>query len=231
MPVPDESLSFLLFGLLLGIQHTLEPDHVAAVSTIVSQARGIRRSSLLGSLWGLGHTASLFVVAFIILAFKLTISDEFGMVFELLVGVMLVALGVEVVRRVLRGKIRIHVHTREGGAVLGLLHSHTRTESHQHAHRSVLVGMMHGLAGSGALILLMLTAVDTIALGLLFVLSFGLGLMLGMALISALMALPLKLTRSYALFNGGIRLAAGLGSVGIGLTLIYQIAVLDHLLL
>jgi len=202
-------LSLLGLGLLLGLEHALDADHVVAVSTLVSQTKSIKRSSLFGVFWGLGHTTTLFVVGLLILVFKLAIPPRLALSFEFLVGVMLVALGLDVLRKVWREDPHIHTHQHEDGVTHTHLHSHADDGGHHHQHRSFLVGLVHGLAGSSALMLLVLTTVDSVWLGVIFILVFGAGTIVGMLITSTLIALPFKWMTNFAGIDRILRLAAG----------------------
>ena len=212
-------------GLLLGIQHALDPDHLIAVSTIVSEQRNFKWASLIGAFWGLGHTTTLFIVGLLVIGLRVTIPPRLGNGLELLVALMLVILGVNVLRKSF-GAERVHLHT----------HSHNpETHAHFHVHenpkqdhghghpfkamrRPFIVGMVHGLAGSAALMLLVLSTIESPLGGLLYIVIFGLGSMGGMLLLSGIIGLPFILTaQRFTLMNRWIRVVAGIASVGFGL--------------
>jgi sulfite exporter TauE/SafE len=224
-------LSLLGLGLLLGLEHALDADHVVAVSTLVSQTKSIKRSSLFGVFWGLGHTTTLFVVGLLILVFKLAIPPRLALSFEFLVGVMLVALGLDVLRKVWREDPHIHTHQHEDGVTHTHLHSHADDGGHHHQHRSFLVGLVHGLAGSSALMLLVLTTVDSVWLGVIFILVFGAGTIVGMLITSTLIALPFKWMTNFAGIDRILRLAAGVISVGLGVVIMIRIGFINGLFL
>jgi sulfite exporter TauE/SafE len=213
----------VFFGFLLGIKHALDADHIVAVTTIVSRSRSLLRSALVGLSWGIGHTVTLFVVGFGVLVFKLTIPDRLALSMELVVGVILVLLGVPLIKQLVGGS---HVHWHQHGDKRHL-HSHSHDEApshdHQYIRRSLLVGMVHGLAGSGALTLLVLSAMSSVVQGLFFLLLFGIGSILGMLLFSGLISLPFRLTARRSLrLNLWVQGAAGLISVLLGLSIIWQ---------
>jgi sulfite exporter TauE/SafE len=224
-------LSLLGLGLLLGLEHALDADHVVAVSTLVSQTKSIKRSSLFGVFWGLGHTTTLFVVGLLILVFKLAIPPRLALSFEFLVGVMLVALGLDVLRKVWREDPHIHTPQHEDGVTHTHLHSHADDGGHHHQHRSFLVGLVHGLAGSSALMLLVLTTVDSVWLGVIFILVFGAGTIVGMLITSTLIALPFKWMTNFAGIDRILRLAAGVISVGLGVVIMIRIGFINGLFL
>lgn len=154
----------LLFGFLLGMEHALEADHVVAVSTMVSQTQSLFRASLTGISWGIGHTLTLLVAGLVVLFFKVNIPEGVALSLEFVVGVVLVSLGGEILWGYRRKKVHAHPH-RHGGRVHDHFHSYARSDDHGHDHhppsfgKACLVGMIHGLAGSAALMLLVLTTV------------------------------------------------------------------------
>ncbi len=210
------------FGFLLGIKHALDADHIVAVTTIVSRSRSVLRSVLVGLSWGVGHSLVLFVVGFGVLVFKLSIPARLALSMEFVVGVMLVLLGVSVIRRLRIAHVHLHEH---GGREH--LHSHSHEEAprhnHQHVRRPLLIGMVHGLAGSGAITLLVLGAMSSVVEGLLFLALFGAGSILSMLLFSGLISLPFKLTAGlpYRL-NLWVQASAGIISVALGGFIMWQ---------
>lgn len=225
-------ISILVLGLLLGLKHATEPDHVAAVATIVSGQRSVLRSSLVGALWGMGHTSALFLAGGVILALRLTIPQSVAMVLEFLVGLMLVALGMRGFRRAARS-VSFHTHTHtHGDTVHAHLHIHAGPdEAHQHHHTALpmqcfWIGVMHGLAGTGAVTVLVLAAVPSTAAGLGYLLIFGLGSILGMMTMSAVMGIPFVLTAGrYDTVSLRIQQAAALASIVVGAMLMREMLV------
>lgn len=216
----------LFFGFLLGVRHALDADHIVAVTTIVSRSKSLIRSALVGLSWGIGHTLTLFIAGFLVLVFKLTIPDKLSLSMEFVVGVLLVLLGVPLVRRLIMSRPHIHLH--EHGDKRHL-HSHSHDESpehgHQHIRRPLLLGMVHGLAGSGALTLLVLSTMSSVAQGLIFLLVFGVGSILGMMLFSGLIGLPFKLISGHSLrLSLWFRGAAGFLSIVLGIFIMWQVA-------
>lgn len=218
-------LALMGLGFLLGLKHALDADHVVAVSTIVSRHRKLSKASLVGALWGLGHTTTLLVVGVAVLVFKLTIPERVAAGFELLVGIVLVALGLSVLWDLRRRRMHAHVH-RHGEHEHWHLHSHENSESHEHSHegrlglRPLLVGMVHGLAGSAALMLLVLSTVDSVWLGVLYILIFGIGSIAGMLVVSTVISLPVVVL---ARWQQGISLIAGLTSIVLGTALLVEL--------
>jgi len=198
-------MSTLLLGFLIGIYHALEVDHLAAVAALVSRKTSIKKSIKSASVWGLGHAITLFMFGAAAIIINTTIPQQLARWLELAVGLMLILLGLDVIRKMLRDKVHYHSHEHENGQEHFHAHSHrgeTGHVRHEHEHddkfplRSLFVGLMHGMAGSAALILLTLDKVENIWQGFLYMLLFGFGTILGMALISALIALPLRRSAS-----------------------------------
>lgn len=223
----------LTLGFSLGLRHALDPDHLVAVTTIVSEHKSLARSSLVGTFWGLGHTASLLVIGLVVILLKSSIPDSIALWMEMSVAMMLIVLGANVMWRVARErgfKIHTHEHEHDDQPTHEHVHFHSHSD-HDHRHRifrlgrrPFLVGMVHGVAGSAALTLGVLTTIPSITLGLVYIVVFGLGSVGGMLLMSALIGAPFAMTaRRFSKINGGIRLAAGLLSVMFGLMLAWKL--------
>ncbi len=231
-------IGLLGLGLILGLRHALDPDHIAAVSTIVSESRSVRRSSLIGTCWGLGHTMSLLVAGVLVIALKIQISDRLALWMEFAVALMLILLGLKAVLKPLRGW-RIHVHQHaHGGSSHSHVHLHRPSEEHAHQHRHLLrsgarpflVGMVHGMAGSAALMILVLATIPSALAGLIYIAVFGLGSVGGMLIMSSLISLPFILTRQrFNVLSQGLQVAVGLFSLGFGLFLSWQYGFHEHL--
>ena len=231
-------VGLLGLGLILGLRHALDPDHIAAVSTIVSESRSVRRSSLIGTCWGLGHTMSLLVAGVLVIALKIQISDRLALWMEFAVALMLILLGLKAVLKPLRGW-RIHVHQHaHGGSSHSHVHLHRPSEEHAHQHRHLirsgarpfLVGMVHGMAGSAALMILVLATIPSALAGLIYIAVFGLGSVGGMLIMSSLISLPFILTRQrFNVLSQGLQVAVGLFSLGFGLFLSWQYGFHEHL--
>jgi high-affinity nickel-transport protein len=190
-----------LVGLSLGKRHALEPDHLAAVSTLASDEHGGLRPSLrLGLFWGVGHTLSLLVVGGSLALLGAQMPPQLALVFELLVAVMIITLGLRaVLRAVAEGRAGFE-HTHAHG---GLTHTHAAPSEHLHvsrwtvATRPLLIGLMHGLAGSGALTALVMAELPTASARLSYIALFGAGSVLGMSLLTGLAGVPMmKLARA-----------------------------------
>jgi high-affinity nickel permease len=225
---PDLStFSILSIGFVLGLQHATEADHLAAVSTIVSEKKNLLTASLVGGLWGIGHTISLFAVGVLVIFLKLQISGVTESRLEACVGLMLVLLGLNALRKLFKAS-RVHLHAHEHD---GHLHSHVhvhRKDANEASHhrlspRSVVIGMVHGLAGSAALMLLIVPTINSSAIALLYILIFGIGSIGGMMAMSFLLGLPFHFTAGrFDFLNRGNRLAAGLFSLTLGFSIIYE---------
>src|SRR5581483_1977485 len=181
------------FGSLLGMRHALEPDHLAAVSTLVSRERSSASAALLGACWGLGHTCTLLVAGAALVLLRAEMPAHLADAFELVVALMLVALGVRAMYLAARqgpaGPPHVHRHGR-------VVHHHAGTPAHVHvghwtlARRPLLVGAVHGLAGSGALTALVLAELPSNTARLAYMALFGLGSTVGMAALSGLLGWP-----------------------------------------
>ncbi|MGH7807250.1 MAG: hypothetical protein ACRENT_04085, partial [Thermodesulfobacteriota bacterium] len=210
-------IATLGLGFILGLKHALDADHVVAVSTIVSEHKSLSKSSLIGAFWGLGHTASLFLIGLVVILLRLTIPPKLALLMELGVAIMLVLLGSNIIWKFFKGK-RLHGHTHEHD---GLAHTHIhlhegKEETHEHNHliklgsKPFLVGMVHGVAGSAALMLLVLTTIPSPLAGLLYILIFGIGSVGGMLIMSSLISLPFVFTANrFAVTNERIKALAG----------------------
>lgn len=221
-------LSILGLGLLLGLKHALDADHVVAVSTITSQTKSLKKAARIGAFWGLGHTTTLLVAGVIVLTFGLTIPRRIGLGFEFAVGIMLVVLGVRVLLRIRKDKIHVHRHEHDGDTHTHL-HAHASTPTHSHNHMSFAVGMVHGLAGSAALMLLVLATVRSLPLGILYIGIFGIGTMVGMAVVTALISLPFLAAARMRRLQTGLTCAAGLASIILGCTTMFEIGMVQKL--
>ncbi len=217
-------LTALFFGFLLGVKHALDADHIVAVTTIVSRSHSLLRSVLVGLSWGIGHTLTLFAAGFVVLVFKLTIPDRLALSMEFVIGVLLVLLGVPIIRQLVVNRAHVHLHQHEDKRHLHS-HSHHDTPEHDHRHirRPLLIGMAHGLAGSGALTLLVISTMSSVVQGLFFLLVFGIGSILGMLLFSGLISLPFRLSaRLSPRLTLWVQGAAGLISILLGLSIMWQ---------
>ena len=228
--------SVLGLGLLLGMQHALEADHLAAVSSVVSRRSGLRSISWHGAVWGIGHTLTLLVVAGTCIVLKTQLTDSTADVLELGVGFMLVGLGAHVLWRLWRDRVHFGTHEHADGTRHMHAHSHARDahrshhhSRHEHDHpeampwRTLLVGTMHGMAGSAALVVLAASSIESPWAGIAYVLLFGLGSVIGMAALSAIIAVPLTWSaRSLTVANRALQGFIGLATAGIGAHVIVE---------
>lgn len=224
------TVGILLIGLGIGLRHALDTDHLAAVSTIVSQRKNLFSSLLIGGLWGVGHTASLLLagVAVILLHFQL---EKYEKPLEFCVALMLIGLGSNVLYKLVRGG-RVHFHKHSHGG-----HSHVHPHLHdgkpepKHSHhglklgiRPLIVGMVHGLAGSAALMLGVLATIKSTAVAFAYIIIFGIGSIGGMMVMSVILSLPMHLTPDhFTKTNFALRALAGCFSLGFGLFMAYDI--------
>lgn len=216
-----------MIGFVLGLHHATEADHLAAVSTIVSEKKNVFTASLVGGMWGIGHTISLFAVGLVVIFLKLQISESVEAKLEGIVGIMLVALGANALRKLFQSK-KIHVHSHAHGGHEHL-HFHTHQDEkaekshHRFSPRSVAIGMIHGLAGSAALMLLIVPTIHEPLVAMMYILIFGAGSIGGMMVMSMLIGLPFHFTANrFDALNKGIRLCAGAFSLVLGGSIIYE---------
>ncbi len=200
------------------MRHALEPDHLAAVSTLVSRERSSVKAALLGVCWGLGHTAGLVVVGAVLVVLRAELPPRMADVFEMLVAIMLVVLGARAVQQALAQRTP-HQHHHHAFAV----HSHSGLPAHVHigawtlARRPLLIGAIHGLAGSGALTALVLTTLPTTSSRIAYMALFGLGSTIGMAALSGLLGWPLARLGAHHTVTRAISLVVGATSITLGL--------------
>ena len=251
-------VSILAVGFFLGMRHATDPDHVIAVTTIVSNQRNKARAALIGGFWGIGHTLTIFVVGTGIILFNLVIPVRVGLSMELSVAVMLIILGLMNIGGFLRaipaasldasdGSVIVHSHAHSHGETT---HSHPHvhvTEDHSHTSltrldqtfgnsglyqylRPFVVGVVHGLAGSAAVALLVLTTIRNYHWAIAYLLVFGVGTIAGMMLIT------MSIASAFTLVSGGrqkfsrrLAFASGLLSLGFGLFVAYQICFVNGL--
>lgn len=227
--------SILLLGLLLGLQHAIEADHLAAVASLTTRSRSLRDAARHGSAWGLGHALMLLLFGGGVLLVDGLISERLALWLETAVAVMLIALGLDVLWRLWRRRVHFHVHS-HGGHSHFHAHSHKPStdharDPHRHRHsrqlplRALLVGMMHGMAGSAALIVFALGSVQSPWQGLAYIAVFGLGSIIGMAMLAVAISLPLRWSaRSLTWAHNGMTLTLGLVTLAIGGLLLHQTA-------
>lgn len=253
-------LSIIALGFFLGMRHAVDPDHVIAVSTIVSRQPSLARSAGIGMFWGIGHTLTIFLVGAAIILFNLVIPPRIGLSMELSVGIMLILLGAMNVAGFLRSMPAsaslpappsvIHAHPHSHGDYVHI-HPHGHSpESHPHqpeqtplarldrifgklgvyqSLRPLVVGIVHGLAGSAAVALLVLTTIRNTRWALAYLLVFGMGTIAGMMLITLSLASTLRFVGKGPAFSRRLALASGVLSLAFGLVVAYQICVVNGL--
>lgn len=223
------TLTILSLGFVLGLRHALDADHLAALSTVLAERPTVQASTAIGFFWGLGHTLMLLCVGTLLLALNLTIPESMANMFEFAVGAMLVALGLSLARRIYKEQWHLHTHEHEGRPHVHL-HSHHVQRDHAHGHwyqgslRPLLIGMAHGLAGSAALMLVVLSTVTGIGQGIGYIVVFGVGSILGMVGVGAILSLPVVYSvtvgpRAYWMMQG----LACLASISLGVLIMIRI--------
>ena len=219
--------AILGLGFLLGMQHALEADHIAAVSSIAARRTEVGDIVKHGLTWGLGHTLTLFAFAGAAILLGHAIPERLAQPMETAVGIMLVGLGAHVLWRLWRDRVHFHRHGHGDGTVHIHAHSHFNESVpharavHEHAHgfrwRTLLVGLMHGMAGSAALLLLTVSKASSPAVGLGYVALFGIGSMIGMGALSSVIAVPLAVSARWLTWaNSGLQGAVGIVTIAIG---------------
>jgi high-affinity nickel permease len=247
-------ISIIALGFFLGMRHATDPDHVIAVTTIVSRQRSMRHAAVIGALWGVGHTITIFLVGSAIILFGVVIPPRLGLTMELSVGLMLILLGI----LNLSGFTRwiTEMFTPSGDALHAHVHPHVHGDyihTHAHAHepekhghgeeatpvgwmdrvfgqlglyqavRPLLVGLVHGLAGSAAVALLVLTTIRDPYWAIAYLLVFGIGTIAGMMIITTAIALPFKYSQQrFARFNRTLQIASGVISLAFGIFIVYK---------
>jgi ABC-type nickel/cobalt efflux system permease component RcnA len=200
----------LALGFALGLRHAFEPDHLAAVSTLATRQGRLRDAALLGAVWGIGHTFSIAAVALIVMALGVTLPERFALVGEMVVAALLIWLGASVLIRYARGRWHMHRHVHDGSAHLHL-HSHAHDATHQHPHpkwdlrRSLGFGLAHGMAGSAAILVLIVASAANAPTQAGYIMAFGLGTILGMLAVGVVLGTIVR-----AASRRGERLAAAL---------------------
>ncbi len=223
--------AILLLGFVIGIRHALEADHLATVASLAAQTRSTAAVIRQGFYWGVGHTLTLMLAVGLVLSMGLTISSAWSEWLELAVAVLLILMGADVLRRVRRDRIHAHIHEHAGGNRHIHVHGHASDKPHEdihHEHRhpestglkAAIVGMIHGLAGSAALVLLAVEKAPTFAMAMLYVSIFGLGSIVGMGLLSVVIAVPLRASVRLRWADSALRIAIGGLSIGLGVWLV-----------
>jgi len=225
----------LVLGFVLGVRHATDPDHVVAVTTIVAKQRAVAKAGLIGALWGLGHTVTIFVVGASIILFGVTIPPRVGLSMEFAVAFMLILLGIlnltgtlrQLQERFLGNSFSLRAdgtqRTENGVRAVGTLGAYN-------VLRPLIIGIVHGLAGSAAIALLVMTTIRDPWWAIAYLLLFGSGTVAGMMVITALIAIPIVWSQGkLSSWNHGITVVSGLISLSFGFFLTYQIAFVEGL--
>ncbi len=221
--------TLLGLGFVLGMRHALEADHAAAVASLATLNRSVYQAMKQGIVWGFGHTVTLFLFGSIVLILGVVIPERFADALECAVGFMLVGLGIDVFRRMKNERIHFHLH-QHTDTTTPHFHAHTHAPNmphtqaaHEHTHpqgfphRAFIVGLMHGMAGSAALILLTINTVMSPLMALSYIVIFGVGSILGMGLLSMVIAIPLWYSaRSLTWVHQSIQSVVGIGTIALG---------------
>ena len=229
--------TWIVFGFLLGLQHALEADHIATVASIAADKKGFGRIVRHGALWGLGHALTLGAFGGAVYALELTLNNRLANGLEFAVGIMMVLIGGRLIYAIAKARIHFHVHRHRSGEAHFHAHSHAgdvanhALSTHAHAHpkgawgRSLAIGMMHGLAGSAALVALTASSAPSLHVGIAFMLVFAAGSIAGMAAFSTVIAVPLSWTATTLTWaSRSLQVLAGIIAVGIGLRTIIETA-------
>ena len=197
----------ILLGLLVGLRHSFEPDHLTAVSTLVGETRDLRGGAMLGAMWGIGHTLALVAVGAILLMIGASLPERAAVIFELGVAGMLLVLGARAIVVALRAAADHRTH--------GHAHDH-RPAARTLSWRPLAVGLVHGLAGSGALTAIVFAELPGAGARLIYMLLFGLGSIAGMALASGTAGVALRVIARSGGTHRGLGLATGALSITVG---------------
>lgn len=259
----------LALGLLLGVRHAFDTDHLVAVTTIVSEYKNPLRAIWIGASWGLGHTTTLFLAGVVLLLLKVQMPARLALLFEFLVGVMLLLLGTQAFMSLRRLQMHVHPHEHKNDGTELHEHFHIHGADGDHSHqllnrweklsklliagitpgegqtamgstrkalkpffrlKSYLVGIVHGLAGSAALMLMVLASIKSVWTGVSYIVIFGLGTVISMGLISIFISLPFSISGQMPRLNRAIQAVTGTISILFGLYLMYQVGIGEGLL-
>ena len=225
----------LTLGLLLGLQHAMEADHLAAVASLTARDRSLRDAARQGTAWGLGHSLTLLLVGGGVLLIDGLIGERTALLLESVVGLMLILLGLDVLLRLWLKRVHFHIHSHDSETHIHA-HAHApgrrhEADPHHHRHaehlplRSLLVGMVHGMAGSAALIVFALGSVSSVWEGLAYIAVFGLGSVIGMTALAVVISLPLSWSaRSLTWAHNGLTAVLGIFTLGLGMLIVQQTA-------
>ena len=234
------ALAAIILGFLLGLKHATDADHVVAVATIVNEFKNAFRAIWIGASWGLGHTVPLLILGIVILIFKEVVLETYDGIahyFEFCVGLMLVFLGLQVYWTLKRGRLHVHQHDHDGDDHLHIHGTHPEEETpavkEKHGMfnhgkpffrmKSFIIGLIHGLAGSAAVMLALLPTIDSFMAGLAYLLLFGVGTIFSMALVTIALSAPFAMSGSHDRLNKIVSGLAGTASILFGVALMSDI--------
>jgi cytochrome c biogenesis protein CcdA len=228
------SLSVLALGLFLGVRHATDADHLVAVSTVVTRERSTRSAMLVGAMWGVGHTVTIVTIGAAIVLFGVVIPARMGLWMEASVAAMLVVLGAmnmvgttELVGEGAHSPLRTAL---PAAATLGGKRAVLKGRALAVRIRPFIIGVIHGLAGSATLALLVLTTIGDAGAAIAYLAVFGVGTVIGMMLLTAVLALPvLAASRRFASFERRLALITGAASVIFGVVLGYEVGIVEGL--
>lgn len=212
--------SVLTLGFILGIRHAIEPDHVIAVSTIASQSKKLWHASLAGVFWGIGHTATLFIIGIFLILMKNDIPEKWSMTLEFLVGIILVYLGIAAMLSIRKKRMPHREH--------GHVHNPSIVNRGRY-YKSLFIGFVHGLAGSAAMVLLTMSTVHSVWQGALYIIVFGLGTVLGMLIFTTIIGIPFIMSMKQMVTSRALILTTGAVSTVFGFYYMYNLGVNDGL--
>ena len=235
------AIAVVILGFLLGLKHATDADHVVAVGTIVNEYGNALRSLWVGASWGLGHTTPLLVLGIVILLIKSAVMDFYKGVahyFEFGVAAMLIFLGLQVYWNLRRRQLHVHQHAHDGDSHMHIHGTHSSQEdpSIEKPHslfnpgrpffrlKSFLIGLIHGMAGSAAVMLVLLPTIDTFTTGLVYLILFGVGTVFSMALITILLSVPFVISSNNERITNIVNGVAGTASIIFGLLLMSDVA-------
>lgn len=221
------SILLLGVGFALGLGHSLDPDHIVAVSTLLCNSKNLRNSVVSATAWGAGHSVTLFLVGLLVLTLRLAIPENVMRLFEFVAGGMLITLGILVMKPFIDNKVHKRLRKKVAETQMPIERSDI-IEGQAHLPKSVFTGVLQGLAGSAALMLVTLTTVESAAIGLVFIFMFGAGVILGMISIACLISSLLTYTAlRLKKVHETIKAITGLASIGFGAFILVQ-AVLQY---
>jgi len=214
-------IPLMIGAFILGFSHAFEPDHMAVMSNYVSKSPNFKRSAIMGIFWGSGHTITLMILGSVLMIFKIVIPESISGYLEYFVGILLLAIGINIFYRLNRSRTHIHVHDHEGKKHLHF-HTHADQKGHDHSHRSFLFGIIHGLAGTSSLMLIVISSFESYNLGISFILIFGIGSIIGMLLFSSALWFSLNFTfKSFPNINRAALFLTAVFSLVVGSEIIF----------